>query len=126
MGITCEISLIDDDPTEEQAVLFERLIRSLRDMPTEFLIFEFRNAKNGPGEQQGLVFFQLCRENGAIHSEVRIDRKDGIHMYARRMNDGETIGLLRWMIRTRTAPDINGWEDITEQALREPDDSEFE
>ena len=98
MGISCEINFIDENPTKEQAALFEQLICSLRDSPTEFLIFQFRNPKNGPDRQQGLVFFQLCREGSKIHAEIR----------------------------ARTAPDLAGWEDITEQAFAVPGDEEFE
>ena len=46
MGVSFIISLIDEDPTEEQAGLFGQLVRSLRDSPTEYGIFEFLNAKN--------------------------------------------------------------------------------
>ena len=126
MGISCEINFIDENPTREQAVLFEQLICSLRDSPTEFLIFQFRNPKNGPDRQQGLVFFQLCREGSKIHAEIRIDGSGETRMYAKQMEKADAVGHLRRMIRTRTAPDLAGWEDITEQAFAVPGDEEFE
>ena len=38
----------------------------------------------------------------------------------------EAAGLVRGMIRTRNAPDLTEWEDITEQAFAVPGDEEFE
>lgn len=126
MGINCEICCIDDNPTEEQIVLFEKLICSMRDMPTEFLIFDFLNPKNGPKEQQGLVFCQMCREGNGIHVEIRIDMPDEIRMYASQMKEEEVTDLLRRMIRTRSAPDITEWEDITKRVFTESRDEDFE
>ena len=126
MGVSCEICFIDDDPTEEQAALFERLIFSMRDLPTEYLIFDFLNAENGPDMQQGLVFCQMCRQGNRIRTEVRVDVPGERRMYAKLMKAEEAAGLVRGMIRTRNAPDLTEWEDITEQAFSEPDDAEFE
>ena len=126
MGFSGNISFIDENPTPEQAALFERLICSLQDTPSEFLVFEFQNAENGPEKHQGLVFFQLCREDGKIRAEFRTDGLDGRRMYMKRMTEEETVRVFRRMVRTRTAPDSAGWEDITAQAFTKPGDEEFE
>ena len=126
MGVSCEVNLIGGEPTADQEALYEQMIRTMQDDPAEFLIFEFMNAKNLPGTQQGLVFYQMCRQEGKICAEIRIDRADGMRMYARSMDDDTAAELLHAMIRTRTAPDPAGWEDITEQVLRGPDDADFE
>ncbi len=119
MGMSCEINLIGVEPTGKQETLFVKLVRSLEDVPGEFIIFEFMNAKNGPDTQQGLVFYQLCRDGRKLHGEVRIDTPEGRRMYARDMEEREALDLLHWTIRTRKAPDIRGWEDITEEIFGE-------
>ena len=124
MGVSYTMNLVDAEPTEEQIVLFAETIRLLRDNPTEFAIFEFMNAKNKPGQQQGLVFYQMCRDGDMIHAEVRIDGPKEWRMYAITLEDDEAIILLRKMIATREAPDLAGWEDITDKVNQ--DDSEFE
>ncbi len=115
----CEINLIDTEPTEKQEALFIKLIRALEDKPDEFVIFEFQNANNRPDTQQGLVFFQLCRDGRFLNGEIRIDRPEGMQMYRRKMNKWEAADWLRWMIRTRQEPDIKGWEDITKEIFGE-------
>ena len=50
-----------------------------------------------------------------LHGEIRIDRPEGMRMYARKMNKWEAAEWLRWMIRTRQEPDVKGWEDITKE-----------
>lgn len=124
MGVGCEINLIDAEPTEEQIALFAVMIRAMRDIPTEHVIFDFMNANYGPGMQQGLVFYQVCRAGKKIHAEIRIDRAEGRFMYSTTMEDDEATELLRQLIRTRMPPDLAGWKDITEKVFS--DNSEIE
>lgn len=126
MGISSEISLIGAEPSEEQTALFAEMIRTLRDSSTEYVIFDFQNPENGPDRQQGLVFYQVCREGESICAEVRIDTAAGKKMYRALLPEEEAAALLREMIRTREAPDITGWEDIMEEVFRPLADEDFE
>ena len=124
MGVSCTVDLSDGNPTREQTALFAEMIRSLRNLPTEFLIFDFMYAGDRPGRQQGMVFCQMCRKGKRIRAEIRMDGPEEWRLYAMSLETDEAVKLLRKLIRTRTAPDLSGWEDITETAF--PDDSEFE
>ena len=124
MGVSCTVNLVDANPAEEQIALYAALIRTMQEDPSEFVIFEFQNARNKPGQQQGLVFYQMCREEGKIHAEVRIDGPVYWKMYAVTLEDEAAVKLLRQMIATREAPDVSGWEDITDAVIH--DEAEFE
>ena len=124
MGVSCTVNLVDAEPTEEQIALFVSMLRCLRDNSSEFMIFEFMNAKNRPGEQQGLVFFQICREEERIHAEIRVDGAEKWRMYAADLKEDDAAALLQELIASRAVPDLAGWEDITETIVT--DDSEFE
>ena len=109
-GISHTVDLTDATPTEEQIAIYAVLIRSLRDLAYEHILFEFRKCD---GTACGLQFFQLCRDGKGIHAEIRTDEPD-FTMYSRTMNDDEAVTLLREMIETRKTPDISDWENITE------------
>ena len=120
VGVSCTINLVDAEPTEEQVALFLGMVRAMSENPTEFMIFEFMNARNKPGQQQGLVFCQVCREDGRIHAEVRLDGPEEWRMYGTDLEEDEAAALLRQLIATRAAPELAGWEDITDRVF--PDD----
>ena len=124
MGVSCTVNLVDAEPTAEQIGLFTGMIRLMQEDPSEFLIYEFKNPKNPPGVQQGLVFCQMCREEGKILAEMRIDGAEQWRMYEAVLEEDAACGLLKELIRTREAPDLAGWEDITDKVVS--DDSEFE
>ena len=124
MGVNCIVNLIDADPTEEQVALFGVMIRAMLDVSAEFIVFEFQNSNNKAGGQQGLVFYQVCRDGKMIHAEVRIDGPEGRKLYSVMLSDDDATALLRQLIETRTAPDLTGWKDITDDIFQ--DDSEFE
>ena len=124
MGVSYVVNLVDADPAEEQIALFTAIIRTMQELPAEFAVFEFQNAKNKPGRQRGLVFCQLCREEGKIHAEIRIDGADCWRMYAAVLEEDDAEDLLRQLVATREAPDLAGWEDITETVVQ--DEADFE
>ena len=126
MGTSYVVNLVDAEPTEEQLALFREIIRTMQDLPAEFAVFEFQNSRNKPGEQQGLVFYQLCREEEQIRAEVRIDGPEEWRMYGIIFSVEEAVKLLGTLIATREAPDLAGWTDITESVRRGPEDWEFE
>lgn len=113
-GINSIIDLKKTDPTEEQIAIFCLLIRSLQDLPYEFVIFNFRR---DDGTEKGLIFYQMCRDGKDMHIEVRID-EPFFTVYANTVKDEEAIALLREMIDTREAPDVSDWEDITAKVRR--------
>lgn len=113
-GVSHSVCMLYANPSEEQVAIYAVLIRSLRDMKYEHICFDFME----PGEgKTGLVFYQVARDGDLIHAEVRIDRTDGKHMYAIKIADEKVTELLRKLIRTRVAPDVSAWEDITDRVF---------
>ena len=115
-GVSHSIDLIEANPTEEQVAAYAVLIRSLRALAYEHICFDFMNPDEG---EEGLMFYQVARDADRILAEVRIDRPDGPHMYSITMPDDKATELLRKLIRTRVAPDVSAWVDITDEVFHE-------
>lgn len=115
-GVSHKVNLIDAEPGPELAAVYAVMIRALRDLPYEHIIFEFQDC-DARGNT-GLIFLQMCRDGKQLHVEVRADEPD-FTMYATKLTDEETISILREAIRTRKAPDVTGWADITEKVRSE-------
>lgn len=113
-GVSHLIEMYSGNPTEEQIAAYAVLIRSLRDMKYEHICFDFLDPDK---TWEGLVFYQVARDGDLIHAEVRIDRTDGKHMFAIKIPDEKATELLRKLIRTRVAPDVSAWEDITDRVF---------
>ena len=114
-GISQEINLIDSRPTEAQLRSFEYMIRGLRDLPYEHIMFTFMDPDKKDCEQMGLVFYQLIRgEEGSIIAEIRLDTKEGRKMYGLRTDEDQTIAILNQIIIMDEVPDLSGWQDITD------------
>lgn len=110
-GISHSVNLIDAEPTSEQIAVYSVLIRSLRNLPYEHVVFDFQESDKA---DPGLQYYQLCRDEKELHVEVCINAPS-FKMYAKTVKDEEAIELLREMINTRETPDISDWEDITER-----------
>ena len=110
-GISHSVNLIDAEPTSEQIAVYSVLIRSLRNLPYEHVVFDFQESDKA---DPGLQYYQLCRGEKELHVEVCINAPS-FKMYAKTVKDEEAIELLREMINTRETPDISDWEDITER-----------
>lgn len=124
-GVNHEINLRDSKPTEEQKKVYEQMIRSLRPLPSEYIIFDFLDADKKDKEQIGLVFFQVCREkDGKIDAEMRLDTKQGRKMYGIDVDDDQAIGFLRQMLDRNEVPDTEGWTDFTDKVFKPAPETE--
>ena len=113
-GIPQEINLIDSKPTETQLKSFEYMIRGLRDLPSEHIVFTFMNPDKKDCEQLGLVFYQVVRgSEDAVIAEIRLDTKEGRKMYRLRTDEDQAITILNQIIIMDEVPDLTAWQDIT-------------
>ena len=111
-------------PDAEQLARYAALIRGLRDLPYEHIIFDFSDKEGWNGFFRGLAFYQLCAAfDGLVHAEVAIDTESGRTMYGTECGREEAIALMNRIFETRTAPDVSGWEDITHHVfVEEPEE----
>lgn len=117
-GIPSEVDLRDTRPTEDQKKAFASMIRALRPLPCEHIIFSFMDPDKEDREQIGLVFYQLVREkDGRIDAEIRLDTATGRKMYGIRTDDDGAAAILNGILETGEAPDLEDWEDFTEEVF---------
>ena len=117
-GINQEINLENSKPTEAQKQAFGQLIRALNYGPGEYIIFSFLNSDKGEKEQIGIVFYQvLRRKNGQIMAELRLDTKGGRKMYRITVDEDEAVAILNRILGTNEVPDVDSWEDITDDVF---------
>lgn len=115
-GIHQEINLQDSQPTEAQKQTYGDMIRAMRPLPCEYIIFSFLDADKGEKEQIGLVFYQVTREkDGQIVAEIRLDTKDGRTMYRIHADDDQAIGTLKCILDQNAVPDLSSWENVSEE-----------
>ena len=113
-GISQEVDLVDSKPTEKQLKSFEYMIRGLRDLPYEHIMFTFMDPEKKDCEQLGLVFCQVVRgSEGAVIAQIRLDTKEGRKMYRLRTDEDQAIAILNQIIIMDEVPDLTDWQDIT-------------
>ena len=113
-GISHYIDLNGSHPSEEQVAIYAVLIRSLRDIAYEHIVFNFEDPDIPENLRRGLAFFQVCvAHDQTMHVEIRIDTTNGPTQYSKTCDINESIQLMRDAIATREAPALDGWEDIT-------------
>ena len=123
-GISHFIDLNGSHPSEEQVAIYAVLIRSLRDIAYEHIVFDFEDPDVPENLRRGLAFFQICVAHGqTMHVEIRIDTINGPTQYSKTCSINESIQLMRETIATREAPALDGWKDITSSVYskRKPD-----
>lgn len=114
-GVSTEIDLENSQPTAQQLVNYEQMIRNLRYLPGEHLIFDFLDADKEDCEQIGLVFYQVCRaKDHSIHAEIRMDTKDGRRLYRTFCEEDGAVAILDDLVLKNDIPDLDYWEDFTE------------
>ena len=119
-GIPAVIRLENSRPTQAQRTAYAALIRSLRDLPCEHIIFDFLDADRQDGEQIGLVFYQMTRAgDGRLCVEIRLDRADGRRMYRLLCGDSRAVELLDGILTENRVPDLTDWTDITAEIFGE-------
>ena len=115
LGVSTFVDLIDSRPTDAQLQAYAHMIRALRDLPYEHIVFTFMNPDRNDREQLGLVFYQLARAGeDAVVAEVRLDTKKGRRMYRLETNEDRAAAILNEIIIMDGAPDLTEWTDITE------------
>ena len=123
-GISHYIDLNGSHPSEEQVAIYAVLIRSLRDIAYEHIVFDFEDPNVPENLRRGLAFFQVCGDHDQrMHVEIRIDTANGPTQYSKTCGINESIQLMRDAIATREAPALDGWKDITSSVYskRNPD-----
>ena len=124
-GIHQDINLKGSKPTEDQKQAYGRIIRALRPLPYEHIVFDFLDADKGEKEQIGLVFCQMARrKDGRMDVEVRLDTMDGRKMYRILTDDDRAVEILNGILDTIQAPDLTDWKDITAEVFRKDEPSE--
>ncbi len=114
-GISQEVNLMDSKPSEQQLCSFAAMIRGLRDLPLEHIVFLFLDPDKEDCEQLGLVFYQLVREEkGGIVSEIRLDTAAGRKMYRLKCDEDRAISTLNEIILMEGIPDLKDWVEITD------------
>ena len=113
-GISHYIDLNGSHPSDEQVAVYAVLIRSLRDIAYEHIVFDFEDPEVPENLRRGLAFLQVCVDHDqTMHVEIRIDTAKARSLYSMCWGIKESIELMRDAIVTREAPDLEGWEDIT-------------
>ena len=113
-GISHQITIYDGQPTEEQLAIYAVLIRSLRDLPYEHIIFEFADCDEITDENE-LAFFQVCvHHDDLMRVEFRTGPENNGKLFKKECSADEAIELLRTINASRKAPDREGWENITD------------
>ncbi len=117
-GVSTEINLENSDPTDAQRAAYACMIRGLRDLPLEHVIFEFLNADKEDCEQIGLVFCQMARAGDhELCVELRLDKADGRHLYRLFCDDDRAVEILDFILVKNDVPDLTGWTEITDQVF---------
>lgn len=109
------MNLIDSKPTDVQLKSYEYMIRALRDLPTERIVFTFMNPLKKDCGQSGLVFCQVERgKQDSIVAEIRLDTLEGRRIHRLVTDDDRAIAILHEIIKMDRVPDLSDWQDITE------------
>ena len=85
------VNLWESTPSLEQLGVYAFLIRSLRDMPGDCVVFEFY--KDTPQEFGGLVFIRMCRSGRRIYAEAQVN-EEITKLYARSMTEEQAAELV--------------------------------
>lgn len=121
VGMSIVFNMRENKPTEEQKQAIFSLIRCSPFRQYEYMIFEFMNSDRQDGEQIGIVFYQLYRdEDNSMHVELRIDTRRKRTMYSKSCDDEVYIRILQEIIEEKKIPDLSEWENITDRVFMKP------
>lgn len=122
-GITHELDLKDSAPSEEQITAYGNMMRSLRDLPEEHIIFDFMDADKEDGEQEGLVFIQASRaSDNELDFEIRVDTESRRRMYQMITDDNQAVNIMEHILLTKEVPELEAWEEITDRVFEKKED----
>ena len=119
-GISHKICILSSQPSLEQIVIYMNLIRSLRHLDYEHIVFEFKDADQMHGDEYELAFYQMCVDHDDIlHVEICIGSSDDWLMYGKECTVDEAINLFCELNGTRKVPVLDSWKDITDIVLED-------
>ena len=113
-GVSVTVGLEDSKPSPEQIGAYGSLIRSLRDLPFEHVVFTFMDPEEEKSGQTGPVFFQACRYEGEdVIAEMRLAARSGAKMFRLRCHEDQAVKYLEDILTKGVVPDPDEWQDIT-------------
>ncbi len=119
-GVSHNISLISAQPSKEQIALYSVLIRSLRDLPYEHVIFVFQDCDKLENPDGQLAYYQICvHHNNILRTEIGTGPTSNWKLYARESTVTEAIDMFKLLNETRKVPSLEGWRDITDVVKKE-------
>ena len=99
------------------------MIRSLRDLPGEWISFSFLDFRKKEKEQIGLVYYDVLREkDGRICAGMRVDTKEGIRNYRIITDEDRAVSFLTEILEKNEMLGTEDWEDLTEPATEPEND----
>ena len=114
------VDLEDSRPSLEQIGAYGSLIRGLRDLPFEHVVFSFMDPEQEKSGQTGLVFFQVCRYGGGdVIAEMRLAARSGEKLFRLRCHEDQAVKYLEDILTNGAVPDPDGWQDITRDVFPE-------
>lgn len=119
-GVSVTVDLEDSRPSLEQIGAYGSLIRGLRDLPFEHVVFSFMDPEQEKSGQTGLVFFQVCRYGGGdVIAEMRLAARSGEKLFRLRCHEDQAVKYLEDILTNGAVPDPDGWQDITRDVFPE-------
>ena len=113
-GIAHVITIYSSVPSVEQIAIYSVLIRSLRELKDEYIIFEFEDCDKDTNGIDDLIFYQLCVDHDrTMHVEFRLGPPGKWRLYARECSVEEAVDLFNLLNKTRKSPILDGWRDTT-------------
>ena len=110
-------------PTERDLKKYAAIIRSLREIPDEFIVFIPSPIwiNQTPSRENEVKFMQMCMSDDLMRVEIRvgIDEEEPCKMYAHYCDKEEAISITEDMLRDGKCPDVSKWEDVTETIFGE-------
>ena len=116
VGIALKVDWKNRLPDKEELSKYESILRNLRDIPDEFVVFDFMDDEDQI--QNGLCFYQVCVDHeDVLRTEVNIRENEAVKMYARESTRDEAINILRCAVKGEDYMKLPGWRDVTEEIL---------
>ncbi len=107
----------ETSPSDEQLCAYANIIRSLRDLSYECFVISFIDTDD---DKLGLAFYQMYAiGNGLLHVEVGIETAAGPELYGKECGVEEAIEIMNEVSKSRKAPDVSKWQDMTQDVFGE-------